>query len=189
VELADLGFDEIQFDYVRFPSDGDLGTMDFGRPTSPSDQIEAITAFLATTEDALAPTGAKSAADVFGFTLLVDDIGIGQDVQRLAPVVDYVCPMVYPSHFPNGSLDVAGHPNDFPYETIAISLEAGKANVPGVAPKLRPWLQDFSLPGMSEYGVAEVRAQIDAAEAAEVGGWMIWDPNNRYHEAAFLPSG
>ncbi len=187
VELAGLGFDEIQFDYVRFPSDGDLATMDFGRPVTEDARAEAIAGFLGYCADELAPTGAKVAADVFGYTLLLDDIGIGQNVGVLAPVVDYLCPMVYPSHFPDGSLDVGGHPNDFPYETIQISMDAGKEKLPGMASKLRPWLQDFSLPGLSAYDTADVRAQIDAAEEAGVGGWMIWNAANEYHEDAFEP--
>ena len=186
-ELAGLGFDEIQFDYVRFPSDGDLATMDFGRPVTEAARVEAITGFLALTREQVAPTGANTAADVFGYTLLLDDIGIGQNAARIAEVVDYVCPMVYPSHFPNGSIDVPGHPNDFPAETIAISMASGTAMI-GDPGKLRPWLQDFSLAGMSEYGTAEVRVQIDAAEAAGTSGWMIWDPNNEYHVDAFAPA-
>jgi hypothetical protein len=185
VELAELGFDEIQLDYVRFPSDGDLERLDYGRPVTEAIRAETIASFVDHCRAALAPTGAKLAADVFGFTLILDDIGIGQNVNLLAPLVDYLCPMVYPSHFPDRSIDVPGHPNDYPYETIAISLEAGAAKVaPG---KLRPWLQDFTLPGMSAYGAAEVRAQIDAASAAGSGGWMVWDPNNEYHTAAFQP--
>jgi hypothetical protein len=96
--------------------------------------------------------------------------------------------MVYPSHFPNGSIAVDGHPNDFPYETIEISLGAGEERIAGLRGKLRPWLQDFSLPGMSDYGAAEVRAQIDAAEANGAAGWMIWNAASVYHEDAFAPA-
>jgi hypothetical protein len=189
VELVGLGFDEIQFDYVRFPTDGDLEAMDFGREVTESVQVETIAGFLGEARANLAAGGAKVGADVFGFTLILDDIGIGQNVRRLAEVIDYVCPMVYPSHFPDGSIAVAGQPNDFPYETIAISLGAGEEKVAGLRGKLRPWLQDFSLPGMSEYGAAEVRAQIDAAEANGAAGWMVWNAASIYHEDAFLPVG
>jgi len=191
VEAATLGFDEVQFDYVRFPSDGDLTTADFGpRLVTPETRSGAIAGFLALAGDGLDPTGAKLAVDVFGYTLFVDtDLGIGQDSARLARLVDVLCPMVYPSHFPNGSLLLPGHPNDFPYETIAISMDAGKAKLGGSARTLRPWLQDFSLPGMRAYGAEDLRAQIDAAEAAGAGGWMVWDPNNLYHADAFKPAG
>ena len=189
VELAGRGFDEIQFDYVRFPTDGDLEAMDFGREVTESVRVETIAGFLGEARANLAASGAKVGADVFGFTLILDDIGIGQNVGRIAEVVDYVCPMVYPSHFPNGSIAVAGHPNVFPYETIAISLGSGEEKVAGLRGKLRPWLQDFSLPGMSDYGPAQVRAQIDAAEANGAAGWMVWNAASVYHEDAFVPAG
>jgi hypothetical protein len=189
VEMVELGFDEIQFDYVRFPTDGDLEAMDFGREVTEPVRVETITGYLSAALTHVAAGGARVGADVFGFTLLDDDIGIGQNVRRIAAVVDYVCPMVYPSHFPHGSIAVAGHPNDFPYETIAISLGAGADKIAGARAKLRPWLQDFSLPGMSEYGAVAVRAQIDAAEANGAAGWMIWNVANVYNESAFAPSG
>jgi hypothetical protein len=186
-ELVGLGFDEIQFDYVRFPTDGDLEAMDFGREVTESVRVETIAGFLGEARTSLAP-GGKVGADVFGFTLILDDLGIGQNVRRIAEVVDYVCPMVYPSHFPNGSIVVDGHPNDFPYETIEISLAAGEEKIAEARGKLRPWLQDFSLPGMSDYGALEVRAQIDAAEANGAAGWMIWNAANVYHDDAFAPA-
>jgi hypothetical protein len=189
MELVGRGFDEIQFDYVRFPTDGDLEAMDFGHEVTESVRVETIAGFLGEARATLAPGGARVGADVFGFTLILDDIGIGQNVRRIAEVVDYVCPMVYPSHFPNGSIAVDGHPNDFPYETIEISIGAGEEKVAGSRGKLRPWLQDFSLPGMSDYGPAEVRAQIDAAEANGAAGWMIWNAASVYHEDAFIPAG
>jgi len=128
-------------------------------------------------------------ADIFGYTLFVsDDLGIGQNAVRLAPHYDVLCPMVYPSHFPAGSIAVPGHPNDSPYETIQISMAVGADRFGGVAAGLRPWLQDFSLPGMTPYGTAQVRAQIDAAEAAGTGGWMLWGPDNVYHEDALTPA-
>jgi hypothetical protein len=81
-------------------------------------------------------------------------------------------------------MDVAGHPNDFPYETIAQTLEVGAARVPTA--RTRPWIQDFSLPGLTPYATAEVRAQIRACDEAGTAGWMAWDPNNVYHAAAFV---
>src|SRR5690606_25024536 len=112
--------------------------------------------------------------------------GIGQDIVELAPYVDYLSPMVYPSHFPDGAMGLDGHPNDYPYETIEISMSAGKAQL-GSALKLRPWLQDFDFFDMIPYGEAEVRAQIDAAEAVGTSGWMLWDPNNVFTAEALGP--
>lgn len=184
VELSAMGFNEIQFDYVRFPSDGDLDRMDFGQPVDEEVRTDAIVGFLGYCREQLAPYGVATAADVFGYTYLLDDIGIGQDAARIAGVVDVVCPMTYPSHYPEGSMDVAGHPNDFPYETIAQTLEVGASRVP--PGRTRPWIQDFSLPGMREYGTEDVRAQIVACEEAGTAGWMVWDPNNVYHADAFV---
>ncbi len=185
-ELATRGFDKIQWDYVRFPFDGDMSTLDFGIPVDETLRADTIAAFLGYCGDALRQTGVKTAADVFGYTLLLDDIGIGQNIGKLAGVVDYLCPMVYPSHFPQDSIAVPGHPNDFPAETIRISLEAGAASVDPA--RFRPWLQDFSLQGMTPYGAAEVRAQIDASEAAGVNGWMLWAADSVYTASAFGPA-
>lgn len=186
VEAYRLGFDEIQYDYVRFPTDGDLSTVDFGVENSQENREAAIAGFLELTNDKLWPIGGKLSADVFGYTLLVsDDLGIGQNFVELAEHVDYLSPMVYPSHFPEGSIDVDGHPNSFPYETIEISLSQAKEKLPGQLFKVRPWLQDFTFFDLPpEYGNDEVRAQIDAAEDVGTSGWMLWDPNNVYRAGA-----
>lgn len=188
VEAAGYGFDEIQYDYVRFPTDGDFETMDFGLENTQENREKSIEGFLAQAREALLPTGAKQSADVFGYTLVVDDdLGIGQNFPDIAEHVDYISPMVYPSHWPEGSLAVDGHPNDFPYETIAISMSQADEKLDGDMLKVRPWLQDFSFFDLMPYGDAEVRAQIDAAEEAGASGWMLWDPNNEYHEGALAP--
>jgi hypothetical protein len=188
LEAAQHGFDEIQFDYVRFPTDGDLTTMDFGLENTQEIRQRSIEKFLKMAQDKVHPTGAKLSADVFGYTMLVeDDLGIGQNFARLAEYVDYLSPMIYPSHFPNGSVAVDGHPNDFPYDTIEISLRKGRDKLEGDATKIRPWLQDFSFFDMMPYGDAEVRAQIDASDKIGTSGWMLWDPNNQYHPGALEP--
>jgi len=190
LEAATLGFDEIQYDYIRFPTDGDLSTTDFGLPNTQESRERAITKFLEMSRKKLLPTGAKVSADVFGYTLLVDDdLGIGQNFIKMADYVDYLSPMVYPSHFPNGSIAVDGHPNDFPYETIDVSMRAGKRKLGGSALQIRPWLQDFSFFDLMPYGDAEVRAQIEAAEKVGTSGWMLWDPNNQFHPKAFPETG
>jgi hypothetical protein len=186
VEAAALGFDEVQYDYVRFP-DGDLSGADFGKNyNDPNKRIGALTTLLSMTQDALRPLGVALSADVFGWMMLVDDDqGIGQRFQDIAAVVDYISPMVYPSRFPEGSVSVPGHPNDFPYDTIQISVSMGMWKIPGSELKMRPWLQDFSLPGQSEYGANEIRAQIDAAEDVGSSGWMVWNVNATYVSGAY----
>jgi hypothetical protein len=186
LEAAALGFDEIQYDYIRFPSDGDLSTADFAGDYSEEGRVGAITDFLKMTMEQLEPTGVKLAVDVFGIVAVYgDDQGIGQRVADIAPIVDYVCPMVYPSHFNSTSLDVGGEPNDFPYETIEVSMALAKQKMEGMELKLRPWLQDFDLG--REYTADDVQAQIQASDEAGVSGWMLWNAANEYTEAALEP--
>lgn len=187
VEAAALGFDEIQLDYIRFPSDGMLENADYGPEYANQTRLEAITGFLTQMQAALKPTGALLAVDIFGITLLEDDdAGIGQNYAAIAPLVDIVCPMIYPSHFYPGEflLDI---PNNHPYEVIMQSLQRGELLVPDGKHKLRPWLQDFSYGEGIEYGAPEVAAQIQAAEDFGTSGWLIWAPDNVYSEAAFDP--
>lgn len=187
VELAKLGFDEIQYDYVRFPTDGDLETMDFGVEYNQVNREAAIGGFLKMSHDMLIPTGAKLSADIFGYTMLVDDdLGIGQNIAELYKDVDFVSPMVYPSHYGESALGYSP-PNDYPFEIIDISMGEAKKRMDGLTLPIRPWLQDFSFPGMTPYGEKEVRAQIDATEQGGGSGWLLWDPDNKYTEAALDP--
>jgi hypothetical protein len=185
VEAANLGFDEIQLDYIRFPSDGMLELADYGSQFAQETRLEAITGFLAQMQQALAPTGSLLAVDIFGITMWQDDDGgIGQNFAAIAPLVDVVCPMIYPSHFWPGSigLDI---PNNHPYEVILSSLQSGADLAPDARHKLRPWLQDFSYGEGIEYGDAEVAAQIQAADDFGANGWMIWNPANDYRLGSF----
>jgi hypothetical protein len=178
IEAAQYGFDEIQYDYVRFPSDGDLRTANFEHPYTMDDRVRAIAGFLDESHERINEAGAWLGADIFGIVALYDDDqGIGQYLRDLYLHVDFVCPMVYPSHFDPGSIWVGngGEPNDYPYEVIEISMAGALEKMNGEGGKLRPWLQDFSLGGMTRYGPAEVRAQIDAAEASGASGWMLWN--------------
>ena len=187
-EATELGFDEIQYDYVRFPSDGDLNPADFGREYTAEAREAAITEFMKRSSEAVHAVGGKLSADLFGYVTLDDDEQwIGQKFSKLEPYLDYVSMMIYPSHFSEGNIASApGHPNDYPYETIYESLERAEANVPGSKAKFRPWLQDFSygFNGLRDYEPEDVRAQIDAAEDFGVSGWLLWgDPFNVTVEA------
>lgn len=182
-ELVDLGMDEIQYDYVRFPSDGDLTTADFGVDYTAEARETAITEFVKRSSEAIHASGGKLAADLFGFVTIVDDEQyIGQRFSALEPYLDYVCMMIYPSHFSEGNIASApGHPNDYPYETILESLQRAEQNAPGSKAKFRPWLQDFSygFNGLRDYDADDIRAQIDAAEKFGASGWLLWgDPFN-----------
>ncbi len=188
VEVAQLGFDEIQYDYVRFPSDGDLDAIDVGVPFTREARVDAVSNFLAATKKALAPYGVPLAADIFGIALWDQkDNGIGQQLEKLAPVVDYICPMIYPSHFYKGSLGF-DDPNSHPYEVLLQTLRAGGDRIPDAKTKMRPWLQDFSY-GRKEYGPEEVRAQIQATYDFGATGWLLWNANNTFTEGALLPQG
>jgi hypothetical protein len=187
VEAAELGFDEIQLDYIRFPSDGLLENADYGAEYANETRVQAITGFLTGMQEAVKPTGSVLAVDIFGITLLDDDdAGIGQNLASIAPLVDVICPMIYPSHFYPGEMgfDI---PNNHPYDVILQSLQRGEELAPDARDKLRPWLQDFSYGEGIEYGAPEVAAQTQAAEDFGTAGWMVWSPDNQYSVGAFDP--
>jgi hypothetical protein len=189
-ELGQLGFDEVQYDYIRFPSDGDLRTADFGNDYSEESRRAAITGAVALGSEKVRAAGAAFSIDLFPIiALLGDDQGIGQTLQDLTPLADYVSLMIYPSHFEEGNIPVDGHPNDFPAETVTYTLERSQQWVPGTMKKMRPWLQDFTYPleGYSEYGPAEVRAQIEAAGAQGVSGWLLWNAAGEFQVSALSP--
>jgi hypothetical protein len=180
------GIGEVQFDYIRFPSDGRLDQIDYGRPHTEEARTAAIAGLLTKARTALAPAGVYFSADIFGLTTVAeDDMGIGQYIETIADAVDYLCPMVYPSHYARGSF---GYPNPAakPYEVVAQSLAAAKPRLGEGRARLRPWLQDFDLYG-TPYTPEMVRAQIKAAEEHQTSGWLIWNAGNRYQEAALRP--
>jgi hypothetical protein len=136
-------------------------------------------------------TGKQFSLDLFPIIALMgDDQGIGQTIQDLTPLADYISLMIYPSHYERGNIPVDGHPNDFPAETVTYTLQRVEEVTPGVIRKHRPWLQDFDYPleGYSAYGPAEVRAQIDAAEAMGVSGWILWNAAGEFQAEALKPA-
>lgn len=176
---AAAGFDEIQFDYIRFPSEGDLKLCRYSNPGhSPKTARGNLTAFLSAAHDRLKPLGVSLSICVFGLTTTVDTgMGIGQHIAELTELVDYVAPMMYPSHYHNGEMGVK-NPNREPYKTIHRGVRDAITRLGANAYKLRPYLQDFSLG--YRYKAEQVRAQITAAEAMGVTSWMLWNPQNRY---------
>jgi hypothetical protein len=180
VEAARAGFDEIQFDYLRFP-DAPHGIA-FARPTTQADRLEAIVGFLAEAHRQLAPFNVYLAADIFGYVCWnPTDTGIGQRLEEIMPLVDYVSPMLYPSGFQFG---IPGYPNPVahPYEIVRLTLEHARVRL-GVAPiRFRPWLQAFKDYAFDRrtFDASEVAAQIRAAADAGSDGWMLWNPHNAY---------
>ncbi len=176
-KTADMGFDEIQFDYIRFPSDGRTKDCRYGVNHSSVTASAAIVDFLKQAKKRLAPKGIKISIDVFGLTTTVQgDMGIGQKIVEMTEHVDYVSPMIYPSHYANGEYGIP-NPNKEPYRTVYIALQGAKKRLP--VEKLRPWLQDFSMRGV-KYGPAEVNAQIQACYDCGVKTWLLWNAACRY---------
>lgn len=189
-ELITMGFDEVQYDYIRFPSDGDLRTAEFGNDYTEALRREAITGAVALGAQHVHEAGGVFSIDLFPIVALMgDDQGIGQTLQDLTPLVDYVSLMIYPSHYERGNIPVDGHPNDFPAETVTYTLQRSQEIMPGTIKKMRPWLQDFDYPleGYTPYGPDRVRAQIDAAEAMGVSGWILWNAAGQFQEEALKP--
>ena len=182
---AKAGFNEVQFDYVRFPSDGNTSTCLY--PHQDSRQPgEVIDGFLAYAREKLAPYNVFISADMFGLTASKQgEMGIGQDVKSVAGRVDYISPMVYPSHYNPGEYNIK-NPESNPGDIVGKSLEDFKKVMAGGPSELRPWLQDFSL--KVSYTPDMVRRQIDACERAGVKQWLLWDPDCTYSEQALKKS-
>jgi hypothetical protein len=189
-EVAEMGFPEIQWDYIRFP---DAPESDMARAVFNGSEdklrVDAIRGFLTYARDELSDLPVRSTADVFGVTTSFGrDIGIGQLWETFIDVVDAALPMVYPSHYWEGSFGI-DDPNSYPYEVVLAALRDAQrrsAKIEG-AGLTRPWLQDFSL-GQPFYGGPEVRAQIQATYDAGVEEWVLWNPSSRYTESALEPS-
>ena len=182
VAAAKQGFDEIQFDYVRFPSDGDLSLIRYpGAHAQP--MKETIAAFLRYATARLHPLGVRVSADVFGLAA-TRDLGIGQFPGQVGQVVDAVYPMTYPSHYTPGEFNLPD-PNAAPEQTVARSLRDFRSKLVGSDARLIPWLQDFSL-GRT-YTAADVAAQIKAARQYQTGGFMLWNAAGLYTSGALTP--
>ena len=179
---ARAGFDEIQFDYVRFPTDGDLDAAVFpGRTATKPGWV--IAKFVQYASARLKPLGVRVSADVFGLAA-TRDLGIGQVPRRIARYVDAIYPMVYPSHYGAGEYGL-DDPNASPGDTVAYSLTHFRRELRGGKALLIPWLQDFS--HGRTYGLAEVREQIDAARQLGARGYLLWNPLGVYTPGALAP--
>lgn len=181
-EAAAKGFREIQFDYVRFTSDGKLSDCVYPFATGQR-KADVIKDFLLFARKQLKPLGVEVSADVFGLTCSAqDDLGIGQRIEEIAAAVDIISPMVYPSHYYRGTYGIKD-PDLAPYETVLTSLKAGTGRLTGLGVRLRPWLQDFSL--KNKYGRAQLMAQIKAVYDAGLTEWIFWNPSNTYNLANY----
>jgi hypothetical protein len=205
----EIGFDEINYDYIRFPSDGNMKDIYFpfsneiikqNPGTGKAIALEEFFKYLHTeiekyNKDQKNPV--ITSADLFGMTTTnSDDLNIGQVLERALPYFDYVAPMVYPSHYPK-SFNGWADPNKVPYELILHVMTGGVDKVDALKnatttpewiqekvhrQQLRPWLQDFDYGG--NYDIAEVQAQIKATYDSGLNSWMLWAPSNRYTRGA-----
>ena len=186
MEVAQMGFDEIQVDYVRFPSDGDTRTIVYEEADNTMEnRTAAINSFLMQLRAALQPWQVFTSVDLFGLTVSVSpssDMGIGQRVDDIAPLVDYLCPMIYPSTYISGNFGFA-EPSDHPYEVV---YRATQDALQRTKTKVRPWLQHYSW--KVTYELAEFRLERQAAEDAGSWGWTFWNAGGRYdYEELFAP--
>lgn len=205
---ANAGFDELQFDYVRFPSDGNMATLIYPETAQTTEgRINTINDF---TKNIAAEIKKQKpdmiiSADVFGYiTLLGSDSIIGQDFLGIGKSFDYISPMVYPSHYYSGFFskanpelnlpavsygymvakekDVVAHPYEVVYRSLVFASTTLASASSTVA--LRPWLQDFTLPKDRARGIGytleDVKKQIKAAEDSGASGWMLWNASNDY---------
>jgi hypothetical protein len=182
VAAAKAGFDEIQFDYVRFPSDGDLSLIRYPG-VHPQPMKWTIPAFVQYASKRLHPLGVRVSVDVFGLSA-TRDLGIGQLPRRVSRYVDAVYPMVYPSHYSAGEYNLPD-PNAVPGQTVTRSLLDFQVALEGRKARLTPWLQDFSL-GRT-YTLDDVRAQIASARALDTHGYLLWNAEGVYSAPALLP--
>ncbi len=187
-EAARKGFDEIQFDYIRFPTDGSVSTAKYARPNTEENRLRAISEFLARARSELKPLNANLSVDVFGYTCWRDDdMGIGQKLEEMAKYVDFISPMVYPSTFSDGIpgyKDAVAHP----YEIVYYSLKKAVERLQGSKARIRPWLQyfdDYPWATGKSYNAQEILAQKKAAADAGASGWLMWDPANKYARGGF----
>jgi len=212
-DVLSRGFDEVNFDYIRFASDGDLSAIGYPSWKGGASKESVISSFFKYLRENLA--GAKISADLFGLaTIQNDDLGIGQKIESAYRYFDYVSPMVYPSHYASGFLGYK-NPAAYPAEVIAYSMEnavrkfavlngtgaasstssaSGTPAVPlhAYSARLRPWLQDFDMG--ATYDAAMVRKEIQAVDGVLLAnpelyaGWLLWDPSNAYTPGALAPA-
>jgi len=181
-----VGFDELNFDYIRFPSDGNMQDISFPVWDEVTPRSDILETFFAYMDKRLEHLGIPISLDIFGMTTVnYDDLNIGQVLEKAAPHADYISPMVYPSHYPTGFQGLV-NPADHPYAVIndAMAQASHRLRLIGEDPKkLRPWLQDFDLGAI--YTEDMILQQKQAVYDAGLDSWIFWDPRNIYTKEAF----
>lgn len=194
-EAAELGFDEIQFDYIRFSTDSGMKQVSFGEEATDKSKIEAITEFTKYAYEELSPLGVYVSADVYG-TIISSDVDakiVGQSYAQMAKYLDYICPMIYPSHYANGSYGI-DYPDLEPYDLIKKALEDSQIILKTNEDEehqaiVRPWLQDFTATWVKQhqkYDAEEIKEQIQGVYDAGYEEWILWNGSNRYTSDGLL---
>ena len=176
---ANMGFDEIQYDYVRFPTDGNVSDAVWPHKVN-EPYANTIYRFLKKARAAIKPMGVNISANVFGLSAH-SDLNIGQNPTMIGPLLDAISPMAYPSHYGRGEYNLT-NPDDSPGATVTFTMGDFRAALPSTKTEIRPWLQDFSM-GRT-YTLADVVAQINAAERGGAKGWLLWNADVQYHDDA-----
>lgn len=194
-EAAAVGFREIQFDYIRFHEGMYEEEIDFGEESINKSRSQIITEFTKYMVEQLHKEGVYVSADVFGaiITSKLDAATLGQDYREMSRYLDFICPMVYPSHYADGSFGVE-NPDLDPYQVILGSMLASGEQLKAIGDKehkaiVRPWLQDFTASWMRNhqvYGPEQIREQIDGVYDAGLEEWLLWNASNRYTEGGLL---
>lgn len=194
-DAANIGFDEVQFDYIRFSTDSGMKQVDFGEEAKDKTKIEAITDFTKYAYEELSPLGVYVSADVYG-TIINSEIDakiVGQSYVEMSKYLDYICPMIYPSHYANGSYGI-DYPDLEPYYLIKKVLEESKM-VLKVNDEVehqaivRPWLQDFTATWVEKhqkYDAKEIKEQIQGVYDSGYEEWILWNGSNRYTSGGLL---
>lgn len=186
-EAYAMGFDEINFDYIRFPSDGNMKDIAYPNEGGTLTRADIMKNFYSALHEDLKDTDIVTSADLFGLvTTATDDLGIGQVLENALPYFDYICPMTYPSHYAKGTYNIA-EPAKHPYEILKTSMTKAVERAQAIGEdslKLRPWLQDFDLG--ATYTKDMVRAQITATYDSGLTSWLLWDAANEYTPSALL---
>lgn len=216
-EALRIGFDEVQFDYIRFSTDGGMESVDFGKEAEDKDRQQIITEFVRYASEEIHEAGGVISADVYGMVIdsEVDQRIVGQNYKEMSKYLDYISPMIYPSHYGPYNYNIPV-PDAEPYRLVLTALQSSKKVLAGiplttvsgnempeytqeelaallpaeeVRAQVRPWLQDFTatwVKGHISYEAEEIRAQIQAVYDAGYEEWILWNASNRYTEGGLL---
>ncbi len=181
-EAIKFGFDEINFDYVRFPSDGNMSAVVYTHGDRA--KYDVMHDFFKFISENLADRPAWISIDMFGFVMeRHDGMSIGQRLEDAVDYIDYICPMMYPSHYPSGHLGL-DNPADHPGLVFENGMKKGQPYFTDKRAESRPWIQAFNIGAV--YDASKIRAQIDTIEKYTDGGWLLWNAANRYTSAGLL---